>query len=108
MNLPDQKKLFKNIEIKIHNGIFRCVVCEEHKDLMKEKVKIVVRCLGIAPLNKGVPNQPQTDQMLAPLMEYAPVCEECFHELGLEEDVPKVIVPDFVPPKNVAEQLKQN
>lgn len=108
MNLPNRDNVLKNIEMKIHNAIFECVVCNEHHDLLTEKMRVVIRVKGVAPVNSGTPQRPGADQQLAPLIEYAPVCVGCFEELELTEDEPKIVVPNFIPPKDVAEALKKN
>jgi hypothetical protein len=108
MNLPNQNEVFKNILPRIHNAIFRCIICEETYDLKKTVMKVVVRCLGVAPVNAGQPARPEAGQSLAPLFEYAPVCPECFEQQELIEEEPKIVVPNFVPPKDVAAALKKN
>lgn len=69
---------------KLHNTIFRCAICGQWFDLTKKMAYMVMKLDGMHQVQENT---------FVPVSKGVTIDADCFADLKLSEDEPKVIVP---------------
>lgn len=88
----------------IWNEIYQCMICRKWYEILKKQAYIVTQIRGMQVTSQN----PTTGQMtLVPMAQMIMLDEDCFKELNLREDEPKIAIARNMQAVSIENSLKK-